>query len=187
MTKYYANPEELIEVQIYIDTKTNRIVPDRCVFTQGIKPCDGSVLQPCNNTYNNCNAKNKSICTDVMGSYDGKLPENIITESSWWSNEAWGLSNYIESQSYSVNARGEKEIDVYKFLNNKIRYLLKKWTLSDKYTELNIITKSIPNTQFTEIIESSLQKVISVRADILNNFYDKYIRMVRGGNQDVHH
>ena len=185
MSKYLIDPKDRIEVSIFIDTsRNNKVLRNSCLLTQGRSPCRGNLNQPCFQRYANCNDEMKEIiCMDDCGKLGENLPKEVIKETASWAKETWAISQAIEKESIIVNQmNGERSIDMSRLIQNKIKYLLRDWSLSKSDSELKIIL--IKSGKFDIIRQDVLDKIFEIEPNIINSLYAEYIKQAMGGEFD---
>jgi hypothetical protein len=180
--RYTIDPSQRIEVTINIECNNERprVITNRCIFTQGTNPCKGDLTKPCGQKFETCNTPMKEVaCTDDWGKLqakgDKKAIEGIFEEKSSWALETWAVAQKIESESYRIGMRDAREFDFSMYARARIKYLLKKWTLSSDDPELKLAHQTVPGTEFTVLTEPCLNKILgSVDRKIIDGFYRGY-------------
>jgi len=190
-SKYRVDPDDRIEVEIWIDTGKDgdqvKVLPSYCYFTQGTSPCLGDVLKPCHSSYKLCNHHTKDLCTDELGklqfmakSKNQELPKNIVREWAKFGRETWGIKSYIETNSIRVNpANQQREYDAHRQQQLMIMCLLREWSLGKYDPELEIRHCVQDTLPFTMMQKEQFDKISQVSGDIMKAFIDGYLRKTR--------
>lgn len=198
-SKYFVDPKDpnsLIRVEIRVDCTGEdfRVIPDSCVFSQGIGDCNGNPLVPCHGKYERCNNHTKELCTDEygrlnfvakereeQGQNNSTLPNGIVTEWALFSRENYGIRSYIHSMSSRIDKETNKRVfDQYRYDQYCIKALLKQWSLGDIRPELNIQPVQIPEVTFTVISDDQMRSINRIAGDIIDAFLSKFRKAVSG-------
>jgi len=187
MVKYVVDPTKKVKVGIKILEMENgiRVLSDYCWMTQGQFPCDGNANEPCGKKWGKCNAKMKDlVCGDewgrVLAVSNETPPKNISEEWSEWAPESFGVSQLIEQNCYEHDIKtGGRELNHFKYMRNRIKYLLKGWSLAEKEPLLKLDIQPVPSSSNTQITDTCLNKVLDiVNKDIITGFYRGYERAI---------
>lgn len=184
---YLVDGDDLIQVSIFIDTESGVVIPHSCYLKQGVQPCRGDLSEPCKGEFAYCNDPNKASCTDLIGKMlkegNNQLPERIKEEISKWKRPNWRLEKLIEKRSYYRDQKGLQQIDDLVWTENRIRHLLKEWTLSETCSELELRLADIrePGLEGETMIHNDSWAIINknLRPEIINAMYRAYLKEVR--------
>lgn len=190
-SKYLVDPEDRIEVEIWIDSGTDgnlKTLPSVCMFKQGKQPCMGDPMEPCHGKYDRCNHHDRDMCTDEAGrlkfiakEQEAPLPPTVHREWARFARETWAIRSFIESKSFRFDPATQQRVyDMHRYQQLTVQCLLKEWSLGQYDPLLVIQSGQAPDIPFMVIPEDQMKRIATVEHEIMRAFLDGFASAGRG-------